>query len=228
MGISLREKMPVRKRGINPDEETIELLRRGVDDENMWSVLEENFITYMNVFSSGKYSAEEYINAVKYVSFKLMGYTNNDAYKMVFPERYKRIYEKSKKAKCSADEYVGGFVAAYNKGQLVTKIMEQSLIPSYILNAPLHQKAINTLAEVISDPHVKSMAKVKACEVLLDYTKPPETIRHELNLSDSGIDVVSKLKEAMDGLADTLDKSLNKDVITLKQVAEGEFVQGEE
>lgn len=213
---------------VEPDDRVRELLRRGVDDENMWDVIEENYVTYLNVLRDGRFSSEEYINAVKYVSFKLMGYNNAESYRRVFPERYKRIVERAKGSKCSVDEYVGGFVSAYNKGQLVLRILEQSLIPSYVLNAPLHQKAINVLADMVMNPAVKGMAKVKACETLLNYTKPPETIRHELSLSDSGVDVVGKLKEAMDSLAETLDRGLNKDVITLKQVAEGEFVESED
>ena len=42
--------------------------------------IKENFITYTHVLQEGKYKMDDYLNAVTYVSFKLMGYTNQEAY----------------------------------------------------------------------------------------------------------------------------------------------------
>lgn len=217
--------LPARKK-VKVSDDVLDMLRKGIDDENMWQVIEDNYLTYQSVFSSGRFSSEEYINAVKYVSVKLMGAKNVDAYRAVFPERFERIVKQAEKSNCkNPNNYIDGFVSSYNKSLLVTRILEQSLIPSYVLNAPLHQKAINTLAEMVIDPKVKGMARVKACEVLLNYTKPPETIRHQLDLTDSGIDTVANLKDALAGLADTIKRGIDKRVITLKQAAEGEFVE---
>ena len=35
-----------------------------------------NFITYAKVLQEGKYKTEDYLNAVTYCTFKIMGYTN--------------------------------------------------------------------------------------------------------------------------------------------------------
>ena len=206
-------------------DETRELLRKGIEDENLCEIIEENYLTYVSALRTGKYSSQEYINAVKYVSIKLMGGSNTEAYRAVFPERYEKIKEKAKGANCTQDRYVDGFVSMYNRTALVTKLMEQSLVPSYVLNAPLHQKVINELANMVFDAGVKGMARVKACEVLLNYTKMPDVIKHELDLSDTGIDTVANLKEAMASLSETIQRGMDKNVITLKQVAESEFVQ---
>ena len=60
----------------------------GCIDSDLVYVFRENFVTYSNVLEGSKYTTEQYINAVKYVSFKLMGYTNRDSYKMTFPDRF--------------------------------------------------------------------------------------------------------------------------------------------
>lgn len=44
---------------------------------------------------------------------------------------------------------ISSVVAIYNKGKLVNKIMEQSIVPTWILNQDLHQKAINVLAVIL-------------------------------------------------------------------------------
>lgn len=217
----VRKKLPV-------SDEVMAMLRRGVDDKNLHEVIEENYYTYASILSSGRFSIEDYINAIKYVSIKLMGNSNVTAYRITFPERFARIVEQAKRTKSSEKSYVDGFVSSYNRSLLVTRILEQSLIPSYVLNAPLHQRAINELAQMIFDNNVKGMARVKACEVLLNYTKPPETIKHQLDLTDSGIDTVSNLKAALTELSETIQRGMDKNVITLKQAAEGEFVQVED
>ena len=47
-----------------------------------------NFISYTAVLTQGKFQVEEYINAVAYVSYKIMGYTNKESYARTFPQRY--------------------------------------------------------------------------------------------------------------------------------------------
>ena len=96
----------------------------------------------------------------------------------------------------------------YNKNKLVMQIYEQTIVPTYVLNAPLHQEALNELAKMIKDPSVRGMTKVKACEAILQYTKQPDVVKGELSIDIGQQDTIAELREVTEQLANTFKKSL--------------------
>ena len=197
-------------------EDFVDKLEASVKDSVITEEFKNNFITYLNVLSKGKYKMEDYINAVKYVSFKLLDYSNVKAYAATFPERYQRLVEEG--------QQIDAFVSMYNKNKLVIQIYEQTIVPSYVLNAPLHQQALNTLATMIQDEDVRGMTKVKACEAILAYTKQPEVIKGELTIGIEQSDTINDLREVTEQLAETYRKALQGGARTLTQVAEAKII----
>ena len=197
-------------------EDFVDKLEASVKDSVIAEEFKNNFITYLNVLSKGKYKMEDYINAVKYVSFKLLDYSNVKAYAATFPERYERLVEEG--------QQIDAFVSMYNKNKLVIQIYEQTIVPSYVLNAPLHQQALNTLATMIQDEDVRGMTKVKACEAILAYTKQPEIIKGELTIGIEQSDTINDLREVTEQLAETYRKALQGGARTLTQVAEARII----
>ena len=198
-------------------QEFIDKLEAGVNDSVIAEQFKENFVTYLNVLSKGKYKMEDYINAVKYVSFKLLGYSNINAYIATFPERYERL-------KAEGQTQIEAFVSMYNKNKLVMQIYEQTIVPSYVLNAPMHQQALNTLAAMIVDDDVRGMTKVKACEAILQYTKQPDVVKGELTIGIEQSDTINDLREITENLADTYKMMLEKKGMKLKDVAEANII----
>ena len=197
-------------------EDFVDKLEASVKDSVIAEEFKNNFITYLNVLSKGKYKMEDYINDVKYVSFKLLDYSNVKAYAATFPERYQRLVEEG--------QQIDAFVSMYNKNKLVIQIYEQTIVPSYVLNAPLHQQALNTLATMIQDEDVRGMTKVKACEAILAYTKQPEVIKGELTIGIEQSDTINDLREVTEQLAETYRKALQGGARTLTQVAEARII----
>ena len=197
-------------------EDFVDRLEASIKDSVIAEEFKSNFITYLNVLSKGKYKMEDYINAVKYVSFKLLDYSNVKAYAATFPERYQRLVEEG--------QQIDAFVSMYNKNKLVIQIYEQTIVPSYVLNAPLHQQALNTLAAMIQDEDVRGMTKVKACEAILAYTKQPEIIKGELTIGIEQSDTINDLREVTEQLAETYRKALQGGARTLTQVAEAKII----
>ena len=197
-------------------EDFVDKLEASVKDSVIAEEFKNNFITYLNVLSKGKYKMEDYINAVKYVSFKLLDYSNVKAYAATFPERYQRLVKEG--------QQIDAFVSMYNKNKLVIQIYEQTIVPSYVLNAPLHQQALNTLATMIQDEDVRGMTKVKACEAILAYTKQPEVIKGELTIGIEQSDTINDLREVTEQLAETYRKALQGGARTLTQVAEAKII----
>ena len=191
-----------------------------VSDSDVAEQFKENFITYLNVLSKGKYKMEDYISAVKYISFKLLGYSNIKAYAATFPERYQRL-------KDEGQQQIEAFVSMYARGKLVNQIYEQTMVPTYVLNAPLHQEALNELAMMIKDPDVRGMTKVKACEAILQHTKQPEVIKGELTIGIEQSDTINDLRDIVENLADTHRVLLERKGMTLKEIAEGNIIDAD-
>ena len=198
----------------------LDKIEASVTNSEVAEQFKENFVTYLNVLSKGKYKMDDYISAVKYVSYKLLGYSNIKAYAATFPDRYQRL-------KDEGQQQIEAFVSMYARGKLVNQIFEQTMVPTYVLNAPLHQEALNELAMMIKDPDVRGMTKVKACEAILQHTKQPEVVKGELTIGIEQSDTINDLREIVENLADTHKVLLEKKGMTLKEIAEGSIIDAE-
>lgn len=165
-------------------QELLDTLNQLQVDYDTAEVVRENFISYAKVLSEGKYKIQDYLNAVQYVTYKHMQYSNKDAYAKTFPQRYAALALKG-----ASDKDISAYVAAYNKGQLVNKIMQQSLISPWILNQDVYQKAINTQMELMMTASSEKV-RTEAANSLLTHLKPPEVKKIELAVDvkqDAGI-----------------------------------------
>jgi hypothetical protein len=145
-------------------------------DPEIMEHFRENLISYASVMRDGKFKLTSYLNAVMYVSHKLMGATNIAAYSKTFPDKIAKF-----KKQGVSDKDVASYATAYNKSKLVNLIFEQTLIPSYILNAPLFQQAINTQAELMMTARSEKV-RCDAAACLIKELKPPETQKVELDI----------------------------------------------
>ena len=189
-------------------------------DPDTADIVKENFLSYTGVLSSGRYKAEDYLNAVHYVTYKLMGYSNIDSYVRVFPNRYNRLI-----AKGTSDKDIAAYVSAYNKNKLVNKILEQSLIPTWILNQDLYQKAINTQAEIMSNDKMSSMARVQAANSILTHLKKPDAVGPLINIDARETTGMKELKGLLVKLAGE-QKRLISNGVTAKEIAEQKIIDG--
>lgn len=128
-----------------------------------------NFISYSAVLKDGKFKTEDYLHATAYVSFKLMGNSNQDAYFKTFPTRYQALL-----AKGTSSKDISAYVAAYARGKLVNLILEQTLVPSWVLNQELYQKALNVQADLMITASSEKVRTDAANSILTHLTKPKE------------------------------------------------------
>ena len=201
-------------------QEFVDGLNKAMKSSSEGEIFVENFITYSNVINEGKFGLSEYVDAVKFVSLKLLGHTNVSAYKKVFPERWMRLEREGIKAK-------DDFAQKYNSNLLVTKIYQQTIVPTWVLNAPLHQKALSELGRMIDDPSVRGMTRVKACEAILNYTKQPEVVESKVQISIGQSDTISELREVTAKLANTLKQGLEEGKHSLRSISEQQIVDAE-
>ena len=131
--------------------------------------IRNNFVSYSAVLKEGKFKVEDYLNAVAYVSYKIMGNTNEESYAKTFPHRYSALI-----AKGTAKKDIASYVSAYNKGKLVNLILEQTLVPSWVLNQDLYQKAINVQADLMQNAQSEKVRAEAANSLLTHLGKPKE------------------------------------------------------
>lgn len=163
-----------------------------ITDPQQAAQFRDNFIGYTNVLRDSKYRVEDYVNAVIYVGFKLMGYTDRECYQRTFPSRYASLV-----ASGIASKEIASYVSSYNRNQLVNKIFEQTIVPTYVLNQDAIQKAINTQVEIMGDPKARNSDRVKAADSLLNHLKKPETAKLELSIDYKKSEEIDTLETAM-------------------------------
>ena len=211
----LQASMPKKFRH-NVTDEMISFLNSTEGDE-FRDVYIENLIGFASVIEGGRYKMADYINAVKFVSYKLIGDSNTIAYAKTFPDRYQRLVDKNTPMKT-----ISSFSTAYNKGDLVHRILERTLVPVHILNMDIHQEAINTQADLMRTAKSETVRQ-KAAECLIMQLKAPEASKIEVDVtySNSSID---DLRETTRALAQQQLKMIQSGAVTAEHVAHSDII----
>ena len=210
---ALPEKM---KKAINP--ELVHKINTTLADPDMYEVYRENLLSYASVMQDGKFKLANYVDAVKYVSHKLAGKTNLDAFSLTFPDKMQRWSQQGVAPKDQAS-----YITAYNKSKLVTLIMEQSLIPSWVLNQDLYQKALNCQAELMMTAK-SDMVRTTAANSILTHLKMPETQKVELNVGMKKDSSITDLRNAVIELAAEQKRAIQAGALNAQEIAHSPVV----
>lgn len=200
------------------NDELLTNINNTLSDPDLYETYRDNFLSYMSVLNDGRYKITDYLNAVKYCTQRLMGKSQIDSYIVTFPDRYNTMIQNGKSSKD-----ISSIVTVYNKSKLVNAIMEQSLIPSYILNQDLYQKAINVQAELMNTA-TSEKVRSDAANSLLIHLKPPETKKVELDIGLKQGNEVEQLRNVIAELAGKQRKFIEAGVVTAKETAEQRLI----
>lgn len=181
------------KKSIN--QELIDQINNTLGDPELYESYRDNLLSYTKVMADGRFKVSSYVDAVRYVSHKLMGSTNIEAYTKTFPDKYARFVQQGVQAKD-----IASYVTAYNKSKLVNLIFEQTLIPSYVLNQDLYQKALNVQAELMIASK-SDKVRCDAANSLLTHLKMPETQKIELEIGVKEDSSIQALRDSTMALA---------------------------
>ena len=204
------------KKSLN--QELIDQINTTLGDPELYESYRDNLVSYTKVMSDGKFKISSYIDAVRYVSHKLMGCTNIDAYTKTFPDKYTRFMAQGVAAKD-----IASYVTAYNKSKLVNLIFEQTLIPSYVLNQDLYQKALNVQAELMTTANSEKV-RCDAANSLLTHLKMPETQKVELEIGVREDSSIAALRATTLELARQQRLMVESGAMNAQEVAHGKLV----
>jgi hypothetical protein len=189
-------------------------------DPDIAEAIRENFLSYTKVLQEGKFKPEDYLYAVKFVSFKLMGYSNQDAYYRTFPQRHAALV-----ARGADPQEISAYVSMYAKGKLVNLILEQTLVPTWVLNQDIYQKAINTQADLMVNAH-SEMVRMQAANSILTHLAKPKEAGPLINLDMRENSGVNELREMLGKLANQ-QRALIEEGMATREIAAQPIVEVE-
>lgn len=200
------------KKSVN--QELIDQINSVLAEPELFETYRDNLISYTKVLSDGRFKTEDYVNAVKYVTHKLMGCTNIEAYMKTFPARYQGMVTRGVVAKD-----IASYVTSYNKGLLVNKILEQTLIPAHIYNQDLYQRALNVQADLMMNAKSEKV-RSDAANSILTQLKQPEIKKIELDIGikEEGT-ALDALRKASQELAMRQQAAIGAGVMDAQQIA---------
>lgn len=201
--------------------EVIDKVNELLANPDMREIYRENLISYTSVLMDGKFKLTGYIDAVKYVSFKLMNMTNQRAFELTFPKKIQDWVARGVEPKD-----IASYISSYNKSKLVNLILEQTLIPTHVLNADLYQKALNVQADLMLTAK-SEMVRTTAANSLLTQLKPPETKKIELDVTQKESSAIKELREATLALAAQQRDMIKAGIANAQEVAHSKIIQGE-
>jgi len=179
-----------------------------VADPDVAESISNNFITLSKVLRDGKWKLDDYINAVQFVSFKLMNMTDKEAYMYTFPQRYNRLLKKG-----ASGKDISAHISGYKKGKLVVSLMEQAAIPSWVLNQSVYQDAINHQAFLMKNAKSEKV-QTEAANSLLTHLKKPESKQVEMDINVKETDGMKELKDLLANMAETQQALIQQGVNT--------------
>lgn len=192
----------------------VENINRATSEPGFSEALRENVLGYTSVLKDGKYKIEDYIAAVKFNSFRMMGDSNIVAWAKTFPMRYQKL-----KVAGQSEKVIHAHVAMYNKNKLVNAVYEQSLVPTHIINADVFQQAINVQAQIMKDPDVSPKVRSDAANSLMTHLKRPEAQKIELDVGVKDSSIIDELRQVTTGLAGMLKENMESGNMSVKEVS---------
>lgn len=200
------------------NQELVDSINTVLNSPDMYEAYRDNLLSYMSVLNDGKYKIMDYVNAVKYCSHKLMGSTNLDAFIKTFPDRYNNYV-----ANGTSSKDIASYITAYNKNKLVNSIMEQSLIPSWILNQDMYQAALNVQFGLMNTA-VSEKVRSDAANSLLNHLRPPEVQKVSLDIGVKENSTIDVLRQTTLELVSMQRKMIEANAMTVIDVAESRII----
>ena len=204
------------KKSVN--QELIDQINKTLSEPEMYEAYRDNLLSYTKVMADGRFKIQNYVDAVKYVSHKLMGCSNIEAYTKTFPDKYQNFLAQGVVAKD-----IASYVTAYNKSKLVNLIFEQTLIPSYVLNQDLYQKALNVQAELMVTANSEKV-RCDAANSLLTHLKMPETQKVELEIGVKEDSSIAALRATTLELARQQRLMVESGAMNAQDIAHGKLI----
>lgn len=189
--------------------------------EGLEEFLKSNIVGLLDVMKDNKTnSIEDYINAVKFVTYKQAGDTNVRAYAKTFPDKIKRMEVEN-----IPNSYLHSYAGSYSKSKMVVKIQAMMMIPSHIMYQDIFHQAIQTQASIMLDDSISPKVRSDAANSLMTHLKQPEIKQAELKIDTGSSGAISQLAEALNNLSGKQSQMLTSGNYSLKDIREATIIE---
>ena len=218
---ALKTVMPKRQKK-NITQSLVDKLNKLVGDPEERVYFLENLVGYAHCLRDPNIKLDSYIFAVKYVSYKLMGLTNQDAWVKTFPDRYQRLVDIGK-----TGSHLRATVSGYNKNKIVVTVYEQAMIPVYVANADVFQNAVIAQSDLMTNPKVSDMVRMNAANSLMTHLKPPEMTKIALEVDIKEDESLKELRRGITNLAIAQAEAIRSGGTDAERIAHATLIDGE-
>jgi hypothetical protein len=216
-----KEALPAHVRK-NVNKDVLDIINTTIGDPEMIRNFRENLVGFQSVLTQGKFKLTNYVDAVMYVSHKLLGCNNITAYTRTFPDKVNDF-----KLRGVSDKDISAYASAFNKSKLVNLILAQSMVPTHVLNADVYQEAINVQADLMRNANSEKV-RCEAANSLLVQLRPPEIKKVELDIGFKEDSAIAALRETTLQLVAQQRMALQAGAITAKDAAQsGLLIEGD-
>jgi len=205
------------KNRLATDEVLIEIGNIINNDDSLEGHIQDKIVSFSSVMKTGRYKSIDYIKAVQFCSYLSIGDSQIDSYRKTFP---KRVAAKSKGSTQSS-------ASIYASGELVQKIMAQSMVPAHIMFNSERFKAINVLAELMINSESERI-RMESADKVLGHIKPPEESKLQIDIGIKDNDSVQDLNDALTKLAIKEKEMMANGMLSLKDVAKKKLAVSKE
>jgi hypothetical protein len=184
--------------------------------------MQEHALGYINILTEGRFKPDDYLNAVKYVTYKLSDSTNQEAYAKAFPQRYNKFLADGIDAKG-----ISAYVSMYAKGKLVTMLLQRAMVPVWLVNADNLQKAINTQVTIMTTAK-SEMVRMQAANSVMTHLKAPEVAKIDITVKDETQEsALDELRRVTQDLAKQQLANIESGMSTARDVAHSQVITAE-
>lgn len=189
-------------------------------DFTMAQYFRESCINHIDIMKESKHrvSFQDYVNACKFVTFKMAGNTDVRAYALTFPDRVRRMERER-----ISNSHLYQYANIYSKNKTVVEVMTKVMVPKYVMYQDWFDKAVNVQGEIMLNDKVSPKVRSDAANSLMTHLKPPEIKQAELKINTSGSEAISQLAEALNNLSGKQRELILTGEYTIKDVSEAEI-----
>ena len=199
-----------------------DMVNNMTNDPTVAEFLRENFITYTHILQEGKWGAEQYTNAVTYVTHKLLGRSNQEAFQLTFPVRYQELVQRG-----TTSKEIAAYVSGYHRTKLVNAIMEKCLIPVHVQFVDVYHEAIKVQKDLMMNAQSEKVRQDAANSILTHLATPMKqapTVAVQVNVNAE----LDAMKKMMGNLAqaqlDAIDNGMTAKDLASQVLIEQEIV----
>ncbi len=213
----LQKTVPKSRRGmITP--EFVKKVNDIVMDDEVRDAFRDNLIGYSSILKENRHTLKQYVRAIRYCTYKMADCTNIEAFVKSSPEKYQDMVNKN-----YDERNISSNITIFSKSKLVTGIMDMATIPTHLINADLHQKAINHLAYLMINARSEKVQSDSAAK-LVDTLKLPETAKIELDIKGGQDSAIDDLRQSTLELVKQQKMMIEAGVSSAKMIAHSKII----